>query len=322
MIRNFCIMAHIDHGKSTLADRLLEATGTVTQREMKEQLLDDMELERARGITIKARAVSMQYRQGDQVYRLNLIDTPGHVDFHYEVSRSLSCCEGALLLVDAFQGVEAQTVANAFAAMEHDLTIIPVINKIDLAQARIEEVIEEMEHSLGIEPRGSAAGQRQDGCGHRPVAAGDCRAGAAAQGRSRARRCRRWCSIRTTTPSAVPSPTCGVMNGAVRKGDKIRLLRAGTNHEVVELGQFTPSRRPCESLVGRPGGLPDLQHQVAGSGPHRRHGLPCRRHVRRAAARLQAPEADGLLRPVSLRRSGLRRTARRAEPAGDQRSQF
>uniref|UniRef100_UPI0035627682 translation elongation factor 4 n=1 Tax=Stieleria sp. TaxID=2795976 RepID=UPI0035627682 len=247
-IRNFCIIAHIDHGKSTLADRLLEETGTVSTRQMKEQLLDDLELERQRGITIKARAVAMRYKRGNVDYELNLIDTPGHVDFQYEVSRSLACCEGALLLVDAFQGVEAQTVANAYAAMEHDLHIIPVINKIDLTHARPDEVAEEMMHSLGTDP---------DDCVRVSAKTGE---GVAA--------------LVDAIVDRIPAPTgdpqatlqamvfdsnyddyrgaityVRVMQGTVRKGQKIKFLRAGTAHEVVELGQFAPQRVARDELV-------------------------------------------------------------------------
>ena len=246
-IRNFCIIAHIDHGKSTLADRLLEVTGTVDHRQMREQLLDDMALERARGITIKARAVAMQYQCRNDEFELNLIDTPGHVDFHYEVSRSLACCEGALLLVDAFQGVEAQTVANAYAAMEHELKIIPVVNKIDLKHARVDQVIEEMEHSLGIDGSEVVRVSAKTGIGVPDLLSAIL--------------------DRVPPPKGAPSDVLQamvfdshydeyrgaityvrIMNGRVARGQKIRFLRGGTTHEVLEVGQFIPQKRPCDAL--------------------------------------------------------------------------
>lgn len=247
-IRNFCIIAHIDHGKSTLADRLLEHTGTVTTREMKDQLLDDLELERQRGITIKARAVAMKFERDGKTYELNLIDTPGHVDFHYEVSRALACCEGALLLVDAFQGVEAQTVANAYAAMEHDLAIIPVINKIDLKHARPEEVRDEMYNSLGTEPDDCVLVSAKTGQGvddlltaiieQIPEPKGDTEATLQAMV---------FDSNYDDYRGAITYVR--VMQGTVRKGQKIRFIRAGSQHDVVELGQFVPQRQACDELT-------------------------------------------------------------------------
>ncbi len=246
-IRNFCIIAHIDHGKSTLADRMLEITGTVQKRQMKEQLLDDMDLERSRGITIKAKAVTMRYQIESRVYELNLIDTPGHVDFHYEVSRSLTCCEGALLLADAFQGVEAQTVANAYAAMEHDLYIIPVINKIDLSHARTDEVILEMENSLAIDTDDIAKVSAKTGQGvddllrkivdKVPAPSGDSTAPLQAMV---------FDSHYDEFRGAILY--IRVMNGELATGQKVRMLRGETNHDVTELGQFTPKRQACQKL--------------------------------------------------------------------------
>ncbi len=240
LIRNFCIIAHIDHGKSTLADRLLELTGALSQRQMTAQVLDSMELERERGITIKAKSIRLHYTARDaQTYRLNLIDTPGHVDFSYEVSRALSACEGALLVVDASQGVEAQTVANAFLAAQNNLTIIPVINKIDLPAARPDEVKEQIESVLAIPATDSLAISAKSGLGVEEVLEAVVRRVPPPDGSSeaplRALIFDSWFDSYRGTVVIVR-----VVEGRITPHTRIRLWSNNQEFEVEELGALTP----------------------------------------------------------------------------------
>ncbi len=247
-IRNFCIIAHIDHGKSTLADRILEKTGVFEQREMVEQILDSMELERERGITIKSKAVHMKYKAKDgQEYILNLIDTPGHVDFTYEVSRALAACEGALLVVDATQGIEAQTLANVYMALEHDLETIPVINKIDLPSAQPDVVCQEIEDVIGLDtsyaPRISAkTGQNIEDVleaivNHIPAPSGDSDAPLQAL-------------IFDAFYDNYRGAICfvRVKQGTVKPGMRMRLMATGGEFDIVEVGIFSPGYTPCSAL--------------------------------------------------------------------------
>ncbi len=239
-IRNFSIIAHIDHGKSTLADRILEFSNTVTSREMEEQLLDDMELERERGITIKARAVRINYtdRTGE-TYSLNLIDTPGHVDFNYEVSRSLNACEGALLVVDATQGIEAQTLANAYLAVDADLEIVPVINKIDLASAMPDKCREEIEEVIGIPAEGCPAVSAKTGLNIQDVMDAIIAQVPCPNGDENAPlRCLIFDSAYNAYLGVVVY--IRVMDGTVRPGDKILLMSTGAQFEVTEVGALEP----------------------------------------------------------------------------------
>ncbi len=249
LIRNFSIIAHIDHGKSTLADRLIEDTGALSEREMKKQVLDSMDLEQERGITIKAQTASLQYPAADgNIYTLNLIDTPGHVDFTYEVSRSLQACEGALLIVDATQGVEAQTLANVYLALENDLEIIPVINKIDLPSADVEEARRQIEEVIGLDASDAIAVSAKTGEGVKDVLeAIVARVPPPADQDDK--------SLRALLVDSWFDPYVGavalvrVFEGVLNKGDKIRLMSTGSAYEVQDVGVFLPAPLSTPSLA-------------------------------------------------------------------------
>ena len=246
-IRNFSVIAHIDHGKSTLSDRLIEFCGGLSAREMSEQILDSMDIERERGITIKAQAVTLEYTKNNETYQLNFIDTPGHVDFSYEVSRSLSACEGALLVVDGSQGVEAQTLANCYTAVDQDLEVVPVINKIDLPQSEPERVKKEIEDMIGINATSAPLVSAKTGAGIEELLD----------------------SLVMGIPSPIGSPTkplqalivdswfdsyLGVVslirikNGTIKTGQKFKIHSTGQTHNVDEIGIFSPKKIKKDSL--------------------------------------------------------------------------
>jgi GTP-binding protein LepA len=246
-IRNFCIIAHIDHGKSTLADRLLQTTGTISDRDMQAQALDDMDLERERGITIKSHAIQMNYKFEGQDYILNLIDTPGHVDFSYEVSRSIAACEGALLIVDASQGIEAQTISNLYLALEHDLEIIPILNKMDLPGAMPEEVSDQIIELIGCEMEDIIPASGKTGLGVDKILEAVINRIPAPKGDENA-------PLQAMIFDSVFNPFRGIIayyrvkNGIIRKGDKVRFLNTGKDYNADEVGILKMDLNPKQEV--------------------------------------------------------------------------
>ena len=247
-IRNFCIIAHIDHGKSTLADRLLDATGAITEREKQDQLLDDMDLERERGITIKSHAIQMTYEHQGETYVFNLIDTPGHVDFSYEVSRSIAACEGALLIVDAAQSIQAQTISNLYLALENDLEIIPVLNKVDLPSANPEEVTDDIVDLLGCSPEEVIPASAKTGLGISEILEAIVERVPAPKGDPEA-------PLQALIFDSVYNPFRGVetyfrvMNGAIRKGQKIKFMATGNDYFADEIGTLKLKQEPQKEIL-------------------------------------------------------------------------
>jgi GTP-binding protein LepA len=246
-IRNFCIIAHIDHGKSTLADRLLDSTQTVNEREKMEQLLDNMDLERERGITIKSHAIQMEYKLNGEEYIYNLIDTPGHVDFSYEVSRSIAACEGALLIVDAAQGIQAQTISNLYLAIEHDLEIIPVLNKIDLPGAMPEEVSDQIIELIGCKKEDILHASAKEGIGITEILEAIAHRIPAPEGDPNA-------PLQAMVFDSVFNPYRGievyfrVFNGEINKGDKIKFINTGKTYEADEIGILKLTQQPKDTI--------------------------------------------------------------------------
>ncbi|HBW86868.1 MAG TPA: elongation factor 4 [Crocinitomicaceae bacterium] len=257
-IRNFCIIAHIDHGKSTLADRLLQTTGTISDREMQAQALDDMDLERERGITIKSHAIQMNYKFEGQEYILNLIDTPGHVDFSYEVSRSIAACEGALLIVDASQGIEAQTISNLYLALEHDLEIIPILNKMDLPGAMPEEVSDQIIDLIGCDIEDIIPASGKTGLGVDKILEAVIKRIPAPKGNENA-------PLQAMIFDSVFNPFRGIIayfrirNGVLRKGDKVRFFNTGRDYNADEIGILKMDLSPKNSV-----GTGDVGYIISG----------------------------------------------------------